>query len=166
MVNTEFYKNGKIYKIVDNTSDKIYIGSTCKLLCQRLAQHRSSYKQYLNGNYHFVTSFEIIKNADYAIILLEHCENIENKEQLRARERYYIENNNCVNRKVDGRTKKEWREDNKEAILQHRIINRDAILQRRKIKYTCESCNCELSFDHKSRHDKTARHQNNLKVNE
>ena len=59
MVNTDFYSNAKIYKIVDNTNN-IYIGSTCKKLCQRLAQHRANYKQYLEG---FTTSFKISLTA-------------------------------------------------------------------------------------------------------
>jgi hypothetical protein len=37
------YSNGKIYKIVDNTSDKVYIGSTCKSLKQRLTAHEEYY---------------------------------------------------------------------------------------------------------------------------
>ena len=38
----------------------------------------------------------------------------ENKEQLLKREGYYIQNNDCVNRCVAGRTINEWKEDNKE----------------------------------------------------
>ena len=30
------FENAKIYKIVDNVSDMVYIGSTCKTLQQRL----------------------------------------------------------------------------------------------------------------------------------
>ena len=81
MVNTEFYSNAKIYKIVDNTNGNIYIGSTCKKLCQRIAQHRTDYKNFLNGTNHYITSFKILENGDYDIILLEQCENITNKEQ-------------------------------------------------------------------------------------
>ena len=33
------FQNSKIYKITDNLSDMIYIGSTCKTLEQRLKQH-------------------------------------------------------------------------------------------------------------------------------
>jgi hypothetical protein len=30
-----------------------------------------NYKKYLNGKYHYVTSFDILKNNDYKIELLE-----------------------------------------------------------------------------------------------
>lgn len=43
------YQLGKIYKIVDNVTGKIYIGSTCEpTLARRLVKHRSDYKRYLN----------------------------------------------------------------------------------------------------------------------
>ena len=85
MVNTEFYSNAKIYKIVDNTNGNIYIGSTCKKLCQRIAQHRYAYKQYLNGDKKsFTTSFAILQNEDYDIILVEEVVDCQNKEQLIA----------------------------------------------------------------------------------
>jgi hypothetical protein len=133
MVNNklEFYQNAKIYKITDNTNATIYIGSTCKKLCQRIAQHRAHYKAYLNNNYNYVTSFEILKNCDYDIILLEQCQGIENIEQLRARERYYIDTLNCVNKNIPGQTRIEYYEKNKDKISEYqqeyRESNKDKI---------------------------------------
>ena len=41
---------GKIYKIVSNQTDDIYIGSTCqKLLSTRLGKHRDDYKRWVEG---------------------------------------------------------------------------------------------------------------------
>ena len=37
------YKNAKIYRIVDNTSDNQYIGSTCRTLSARLSEHKSRF---------------------------------------------------------------------------------------------------------------------------
>jgi len=34
------FKQGKIYKIVDITSDKTYVGSTCQTLENRLSGHK------------------------------------------------------------------------------------------------------------------------------
>jgi hypothetical protein len=119
MSNLSFYENGKIYKIVDNTSDNIYIGSTCKRLCQRMAQHRSNYKAYLSGKYHNVSSFDILKNNSYDIILIESYP-CNNKEELRKRERYYIESMNCCNKNIPMRTQVEYREDNIEHLKQYK----------------------------------------------
>jgi len=100
------YDNGKIYKIVDFTNGNIYIGSTVQTLTERLAQHKRDKR---------CSSCDIIKNGDYDIILIENYP-CQSKEELEARERYYILNTECVNLQIPGRTKKEYYEDNKEKI--------------------------------------------------
>ena len=110
------YQLGKIYRIVCNTTGLTYYGSTCEdTMAKRLSHHKDSYKRYLNGNYGFTTSFEILKNENYEIILVENFP-CNSKDQLHARERFYIESNECVNKIIPTRTKKEYREQNKEEI--------------------------------------------------
>ena len=75
------FKDAKIYKIKDNKSDKVYIGSTCQPLENRLSGHKTSYKNYKRGNYNYVSSFDIIKNKDCDIHLLKKYP-CKNKEQL------------------------------------------------------------------------------------
>ena len=111
--------NGKIYKITDNTNDNIYIGSTCKTLEERLSRHKYDYKSFLKGLYNNTRSFDIIKNNDYKIDLLENCQ-IKTKQELLARERYYIENNDCLNKNIPGRTEKEYYIDNKDKISEYK----------------------------------------------
>ena len=118
MDNKEFYKTGKIYKIICNKTGLIYIGSTCKQLSQRLANHRSNYKQYLKNNKNYVTSYKVIENGDCSIILLENYP-CNNKEELNARERFYIESINCVNKNIPTRTLKEYYENNKNNLLEY-----------------------------------------------
>jgi hypothetical protein len=140
MVNTEFYKNGKIYKIIDNTTGNIYIGCTCKKLCQRIAGHRTAYKNYLNGTGHYITSFEILKNDNYSIILLE-VYSCDTKEQLNRKEREYIDNLECVNKYIPTRTHKEYYkkyyEANKDTLNENKKIyrenNKDKIKETKKI---------------------------------
>jgi hypothetical protein len=113
------YQKGKIYKIVDNTNDNIYIGSTCEKLIRRLQKHKASYKCYLNPNVKqgHMRSFDIIKNGDFNIILLEECP-CENKEQLLAREQYWKDKMKCVNHNNPIHNHKkyqqEWRDNNRE----------------------------------------------------
>ena len=126
MVNYEF---AKIYKIVDNTNGNIYIGSTCEpTLARRLAGHRQNYKRYLENKKNFITSFNILKNDNYEIVLLEECKDITTKDQLHKRERFYIENNICVNKNMPLRTAKEYYEYQKE----YRPENIEKILERQK----------------------------------
>ena len=112
------YNNGKIYKIVDNTNNNIYVGSTTKkYLSQRLDKHRGDYKQYLKNKYSYVTSYKILENNDYDIVLLE-LVNCETKDELHKRERYFIETLDCVNKIIPGRTHKEYREANRDKLIE------------------------------------------------
>jgi hypothetical protein len=142
------YSQAKIYKIVDNTNNNVYIGSTCEpTLARRLAGHIVNYKQYLKGKSNFVTSFDIFKNGDYDIILIENVK-CDSKDQLTARERYYIESLECINKCIPGRTKKEYKQDNKEKIKDYN-----------KTKHICE-CGVEYSTKNKTRHMKSLTHYN------
>jgi hypothetical protein len=131
------YENSKIYKIVDNTNGNIYIGSTTEpTLARRLQKHKSHYNQYINGNRNFITSFNIIQNGDYDIILVEKCNNITSKDELHARERYFIENNNCVNKIIPGRSIQQYKLANKDKIVEYhkeyKKLHRDIISEKSK----------------------------------
>ena len=47
----EKLNKAKIYKIIDNTNQNVYIGSTCKTLKERLTKHKNNYKLFLKGTY-------------------------------------------------------------------------------------------------------------------
>ena len=134
------YKQGKIYKIECNVTGLIYIGSTCKkTLAQRMTNHRSKYKKYLNGKSNYYSSFIVMENGDYDIILIEDFP-CNSKDQLFARERYHTNKTECVNiRKNQGRClelgKKEYdkeryenhREERLEVSRQYRINNPEKV---------------------------------------
>jgi hypothetical protein len=97
---------GRIYKIVSEQTDKIYIGSTVKTLSERLESHETDYEKWFCNNFkrtYYYTSFEILKYGDYKIILLEEypcsCTN-----ELTKREGYYQikQFNICVNSLIAG----------------------------------------------------------------
>ena len=112
------YQNGKIYKLICDENDLVYYGSTTQFyLCDRKSKHKYLYKMYLEGKRQWrCTSFEIIKYESCKIVLVENYP-CQTKEELFARERYWIENNDCVNKIIPGRTDKEYYENNKEEIL-------------------------------------------------
>lgn len=178
---TNKYQKGKIYKIISDQIDDIYIGSTTQNLSARIGQHRRNYKEYLLQKRNNCTSFQLIKYNDCKIILLElfpcNC-----KEELEARERFYIENNNCVNRYIPGRTRQEYRkkylELNREMILikkqeyrelhrdelskkqrEYRLINKDIIKEKSSTPFECK-CGGRCQIGKKSIHFKTKMHQN------
>jgi hypothetical protein len=90
------YQQSKIYKIISNNSDKIYIGSTTnQYLSNRKSVHKAHYEMWKNDNTkQYCSSFELYDLGDVEFILLEAYE-CNSKDELRARERYWIEQNNA-----------------------------------------------------------------------
>jgi len=172
------YQRSKIYKITSNQSDNIYIGSTCNPLYKRLGQHKSTYKEFINGKTNNCTSFELIKLGDAIITLIEDYP-CESKEQLRARERYYIELNKdiCVNKVIPTRTCKEYYQTNKETIEEqqkeyreankkkikeqqkkYKNANKEKIVEYNQQKITCE-CGNSICIFSKAKHERSKKHQ-------
>ena len=120
------YQNGKIYKIESLEGECVYYGSTIQKLCVRMAEHRKHYK-IKRG----ITSEHILCFDDAKIYLVENYP-CNSKEELHAREGYYIKNNDCVNKKIPGRTRKEYRETNKVKIKNYKKEYRET--HKEKIK--------------------------------
>jgi hypothetical protein len=121
------YAQSKIYKIVCNITGETYYGATTQPLSKRLAGHRA-YK-YTNKK---ISSTPIIERGNYDIVL---CEEVccDNKEQLYAIERKWIEENDCVNKQMPIRYDYENKNEiytynkkyNQEAQKKWRELNRD-----------------------------------------
>ena len=114
------YQNGKIYRLDCLTTGKVYIGSTTKeTLAMRLTEHVSQFKKWIEGKT-VITSFQIIENGNYKISLIE-LYPCDSKDELTARESYYIRTMECVNKVIPDRTKEEYNsqyyEKNKDKLL-------------------------------------------------
>ena len=111
-----------IYALRNRTSNDVYYGSTKRrLLCLRKGDHHSSYNKWVAGEFHYISSFEVIKCPTAYIEL---CEEV-SEEQMKERERWWVENNQCVNIRRPVRTaeekkayEKQWALDNRERINQ------------------------------------------------
>ena len=176
------YQKSKIYKIINpNIPDKTYYGSTSvKYLSQRFAQH----KKWNNE----CKSNILFQKEGAKIVLVENFP-CNDKVELKKRERWYIENNQCINKTIPGRTKKEWQEDNKDKIKKQKKIyakkNKDKIKKyyqdhkdimklnqskryNEKVKILpkeklgCRICKCEVLLDTFAIHCITKKHQSNL----
>ncbi len=105
------YQSGKIYKIIDNTSNMVYVGSTYKTLQQRLNGHEQQFKTFKAGKHHYITSFKILENNNYKIELIESFP-CETKQELNKREGNILielrnKGLNVINRCIAGLTRKE-----------------------------------------------------------
>ena len=131
------YKNGKIYKIIDNTNGNFYVGSTNYVkLCSRMGKHRGYLKEYMNGSsLKYCASMEILINENYKILLLEPYP-CKNRDELRMREQEWMDKLRCdkmVNKynayisKEDIIIKaKKYKEEHKEEIkIKNKIYNQE-----------------------------------------
>ena len=130
------YSKGKIYKILNNIDDEIYIGSTSETLSRRMARHRSlANTNPYNKLYTHMIDIGIDK---FYIELVENypCNDVY---ELIAREGYYIRENGTLNKNVAGRTRKEYMEDNYEHLKEVSKIwhenNKEHMKERNKSYY-------------------------------
>ena len=108
------YKNGKIYKILNDNTDDVYVGSACQPLSKRMAEHRGALNKKACSNFKIYNKMKEIGKEHFYTELIEEfpCDNVE---QLRAREGYYIRQIATLNKLVAGRTKEEFEEYRHEA---------------------------------------------------
>ena len=124
------YKNGKIYQIVCYETGEIYIGSTVqdlerRLLCHQAPSNKCNSKQIINrGNYYIELLETYPCNSEY---------------ELDRKEGEYQRAIECINRRIAGRTRKEYKEDNKKKIVEQRKEYRKINLE--VIKENCKKYN-------------------------
>jgi hypothetical protein len=147
----------KIYMITCLITHLKYIGATTLSDIQtRLLQHIYVYRTYNNGKRAiYCSSFEIIKNNHFKIEILEECP-CNNQDELDAKERFYIQSIDCVNKNVPSRTLKEYYQDKKDDFKHYyqSVKNND----RFKLKHKCE-CGADYTLNNKRHHLNTYKHQ-------
>jgi len=158
------YQQSKVYMICSHDKDCIpYIGSSCKrLLSQRMNQHRDDYKKWKKNpeKYSYISSFILfekygIENCFIDLIQAFPCSS---SDELRARERRWIDDIKCVNLvKKPIRTMEEKIEDDKIC----KKIYEEKSKEKHKEKYTCD-CGSVCRKSEKARHEKTKKHQKYL----
>ncbi len=139
------YNNSRIYKIVNDVNDNIYVGSTTQLLCQRMATHRNNVKKYPNRKiYQLMNTIGI---EHFKIILIEKYP-CKSREELNTREEYYRQllkpslNNNCCH------------------VNDYTNYFKDYAKQ----KNICNICKGKYTRCNKSNHERTLKHHKALEA--
>ena len=166
------YQNGKIYKLVNNVDDEIYVGSTTTSLSRRKGGHVDKAKYYPNRKLY--KHLLEIGWSNIRIILLESY-SCKNKDELAAREQFWIDKlkptlnmdkamETTTDRtiRIKNKNKKRY-EKNKEQILNDNKIYRDSTDNYKK-KITCV-CGNVVSNGGLSRHKKRQHHLQWVKDN-
>ena len=159
--NPKDYSKGKIYCIRNTINDDIYIGSTCQSLSQRMVQHRRDMtaRQHMK----LYKSMTELERENFYIELLEEypCENFN---QLTKREGQLIrQHQSALNQLINGRTKKEYYDDNKHKVKEHYEQNRDIKLQQVK-QYYEQNKGAKLEYAKQYRDDNKRKIQEKSKI--
>jgi len=149
------YKNGKIYKLICDKTDKIYIGSTINELNIRLIGHKSGKD---------CSSKKLFELGDVKIELIKNY-SCNSKKELEEEEKKYIRENECINKYIPNRTQEEWREDNKQKLKKYQQeyrkkeyeTKKEEILKKQQEKVECE-CGSIVNRNHLARHKKSFKH--------
>jgi hypothetical protein len=126
------YQNGKIYMLESLIGNCRYYGSTTQTLSQRLGKHK---QDITKSN---ITSKEVLQYPDARILLVKKfpCNSVE---ELEAEEAVFIRNNDCVNKCIPQRTRKEYYDDNRDEIIEYNkqryVEKKDEILENKKQRY-------------------------------
>lgn len=149
---------GFIYKIINEDSNNIYIGSTKQTLKQRYYVHKSKKKKS------YCSSEIIINGLNPSIILLEEIEFIDRKDLLN-KEKYYIniylndKNYKVVNiRTKPNRTKQEAYEYSRNKYKDYMKDYAKEFYNNNKSyfskKVNCPQCNKQMNYSSLSNHKK------------
>ncbi|NIQ13077.1 MAG: GIY-YIG nuclease family protein [Candidatus Dadabacteria bacterium] len=175
------YSNACIYKLVCNDINipECYVGSTTNF-----SQRKRTHKSKCNKNYNIYV-YQFIRGHggwdNWSMIKIEDHE-CKDGNDLRARERYYIEHLKAeLNKTIPLRTHKEYRkqyyQDNKnkeseqckqyyldnsdkikEQQKQYYLDNKEKIKEQQSQKHTC-NCGGKYTTQNKSQHLKSKKHQ-------
>jgi hypothetical protein len=174
-MNANRYNKGKVYKIhcLEEGKNKIYIGCTIQTLCKRMSGHRKEFTRWKNGlTKDKLTSFILFDEYGPQHCVITLIENVQaiSKEELLARERFYIDANECVNRKYIQPTEEEMskrRERRKQYIKEYYENNKEEILQKNReynlTKADKESLKKSREKWRKNNKDKTKKYYNEHK---
>lgn len=179
------YSNGKIYTIrYRNNNSFIYVGSTCQELYKRWGKHKEQIKYNLSKKSYSMFYEKIRETNDLDNWYIELYESFPcaNKQELNKREGEVIREIGTLNMNISGRTKEEWRNENKEDNLnrakewynknlekkkeydrKRREEKGEEIKEKKKEYYKnlpivkCE-CGCEIKINQLKRHQESKKH--------
>jgi len=130
----------KIYKIVNDENNEIYIGSTKQSLAKRFAEHKANYKCHNKGvKSERTSSFDLFDKYgldNCSIVLIEQYDVTSREQQLKYERKHYDElKKHIVNKVKPHRSQKEYIKYSNEASKKQRETNKDAIKEYKQKYY-------------------------------
>ena len=165
----------KIYKIVNNIDDVVYIGSTTQLLYKRWNDHKKRSRKPEKNQYSTSTMFKKYGMENCKIVLIKEV-TVKNTEELRMKEREvydeYKSKGLCINQYLPYKSVEEKKKYYQEYGLSHKEEKHEwyekkkeqISLKRKTERFICE-CGSSFRLSDKSLHNKTLKHQNFVSSN-
>jgi hypothetical protein len=155
---------GIIYKISSPNLDKFYIGSTTQTLKKRFNNHKNKFKRFQQQKETKYSLFDLFEKDDINNFKIEEIVITNDIVNLRRAEGEFIKMEpNCVNKKIDGRTKQEYYLDFKEKINKYnndyKQTHKEEIKEQQSTYHECE-CGLMVSNRNKARHRRSQVHKN------
>ena len=103
----DLYRMPSIYAIYAAPCMLPYYGSRTMTPAKRRGNHKCTYRRWKEGRGRYCSSFDLFDAVGFDACIFEVVEELPDdcsKEQRRMRERWWIENNVCVNRQIPIRT--------------------------------------------------------------
>lgn len=155
---------GYIYKISSPNLDKFYIGSTTQTLNKRFNNHKNKFKRFKQQKETKYSLFDLFELDNINNFKIEELVIVNDIIDLRRTEGEFIKmERNCVNKKIDGRTKQEYYMDNKEKINkynnEYKQTHKEEIKEQQSTYFECE-CGLMVSNKNKARHRRSQVHKN------
>ena len=162
------YSKAKIYQILNDVDNHVYIGATCQSLNMRMVGHRRSLKTETGNGCKLYKKMNELGVEHFYIELIKETP-CENKEQLRAIEGDYIRQFGTLNSCIAGRTTKQWRKENTEYLKEYdhqKWIQNKPMIQKYNQKYyqakkhiinektECSACGVVMNKSSMKRHFK------------
>jgi len=154
---------GCVYKIWSLKGDKVYYGSTTnKYPSNRFNLHRSQYR----CNRLLCSSFELFNEYGIEHCLFQIMEECNTKEQCFEREKWWIQNNPCVNKAIPLITQEEINERRREKHHIYREANPLPLPKTIEEKKAKKKEYMDIHKDDKKEYDKEYREKNKEKLTE
>lgn len=144
---------GRVYKIICTQSNDIYIGSTFNQLRVRWKQHKDRYCQYKSNpsrNLSIHSYFEQHGIENFKIILIKEYEVVDRK-HLESKEQLWINKLKCIN------IKSAFNPFRRGSKMEYQSRK-----EKMNIRYNCD-CGSSYYARHKTSHERTKKHLNNLR---
>jgi len=124
------YQNGRIYQILNHINDDIYVGSTTQSLSKRFSWHKGDSTKEKKQNYKLYRAMKEIGSENFYIELIENYP-CNTKEELIAREQYYIRERGTLNSLIPGRNLAEYKIECRDQILQNKRLSIFSLISRK-----------------------------------